>query len=906
MLMQDEDPSPDPISEDSFFAQLGEVQREITASEMGSSSIMQVIVDRTRSLLGADGGSMEMIDGDFAIFRCGSGMLSEFVGFKIPLLNSISGLCVTSGQPQICNDSATDHRVNRAACEKLGIRSMLLVPLSYKGAVVGVLKVSSRRPNAFNQRSMRYLQLMTSLVGMALMHARDTEINQRLLAERQVAVTALQESEDRFRKACEDASIGMALVAVDGRWIKVNSAMCEIVGLSETQLLATDFQSITHPDDLNADLSLLHQLMAGEIRTYQLQKRYIHSDGHQVWVQLNVSLVRDASNSPLYLIAQVQDVTESKRMEDSCRESERAYRAMFDLAGAGIANIDLRDGRFIAVNQKLCELLGYSKEELAHLSIFDLSLPEDRLTSRERIRGMAETSGRAYAFDKQYIRKDGTLIWVAIDATSFVDGDGNPTHVVAMYRDITEQRDAEESMRASERHFRTLADHAPVAIFQADLDGNLIFSNARWCQLTGMSFTEAQGHGWMATIHPDDLPIVTENRRTAIVAGREYSGRYRHLRRDGEIVWVQGSATPLMDDAGKISGYLGTATDLTDRMRAEWLEGDRREVLEMVAKDQPIDSVLRKIVLLLERQVNNSIGAVLRLGTEQLSVEAPGMSSELITQLRGAPISLAGEFFARVGNEADGVGVSTLEVDTFWIGMRSVISASGLRVAWIVPIASSSASTLGWLTLFSQANRRPTRGEIELMLMVSKLSTISIEHHQTTQKLAHLVRHDVLTGLPNRLMLSDRLDHAIALARRSGRSVGLMVLDIDKFKSVNDTLGHHAGDELLRQFSKRLSNVLRKTDTMSRYGGDEFVVVLPEIHDTAAAVIVAQKLVDAMVEPFTLDRGTICQASTSIGIALFPDDAADFSELQQFADAALYHAKAQGRNGFSVYQKQAA
>ena len=151
---------------------------------------------------------------------------------------------------------------------------------------------------------------------------------QERIAERARAEAALRASEERFKSAFGDAPIGMALVGTDGRWLQVNRALCEIVGYSEPELLATDFQSITHPDDLEADLGLMRQTLAGKIRTYQMEKRYIHTLGHVVWIQLNVSLMRDSNDSPLYFISQIQDITERKRTEVEIQQAkEKAEQA---------------------------------------------------------------------------------------------------------------------------------------------------------------------------------------------------------------------------------------------------------------------------------------------------------------------------------------------------------------------------------------------------------------------------------------------------------------------------------------------------------------------------------------------------------------------------------------------------
>jgi diguanylate cyclase (GGDEF)-like protein len=186
-----------------------------------------------------------------------------------------------------------------------------------------------------------------------------------------------------------------------------------------------------------------------------------------------------------------------------------------------------------------------------------------------------------------------------------------------------------------------------------------------------------------------------------------------------------------------------------------------------------------------------------------------------------------------------------------------------------------------------------------MLEMVGKLATISIEHHHTTRQLAHLVEHDALTGLPNRILLEDRLQHALASARRKGTLLALCAIDLDHFKSINDNLGHQAGDSLLQQFSHRIQSLLRQTDTLARIGGDEFLLLLPDLATPDGAAKVARTILDALADPFTIE-GNELVVTGSIGIAVAPRDGTDIPALHRSADAAMYVAKRRGRNGFAT------
>ncbi len=175
------------------------------------------------------------------------------------------------------------------------------------------------------------------------------------------------------------------------------------------------------------------------------------------------------------------------------------------------------------------------------------------------------------------------------------------------------------------------------------------------------------------------------------------------------------------------------------------------------------------------------------------------------------------------------------------------------------------------------------------------MATDITEQQQVAQRIHHLAHHDSLTGLPNRLLFNDRLGQAISLAKRDSRRFALLYLDLDKFKPVNDTLGHNAGDELLRNASNRMRRQVRESDTVARVGGDEFALILRDINNHESVAAVAGKIIGAIGKPFYLERqGQSVDIGTSIGIAIYPDDAQEHETLIKLADAAMYSAKAHG------------
>ncbi len=278
-----------------------EVQTLINEANFDLEVFMQRVVDVAQRLTRAKGVVIEIVEGDEMAYRCTSASISRHVGLRIKRQGSLSGQCIEEGRALRCDDATIDPRVDKEACRQVGVLSMVCTPLFQNGRAVGVLKVMDGEAHAFNADDEFLLNLLSSALGAAL--------------GRQIAVEALRASEETFRLAMENASIGMALVTPAGRFMKVNAALCELLGYTDAELLAGDFQSLTHPADLEHDLELLQQVLRGETQRYRLEKRYFHKSGRTVWALLSVSLVRDAHGQPNYFISQIQDVSEQREME---------------------------------------------------------------------------------------------------------------------------------------------------------------------------------------------------------------------------------------------------------------------------------------------------------------------------------------------------------------------------------------------------------------------------------------------------------------------------------------------------------------------------------------------------------------------------------------------------------------
>ncbi|MEB0149107.1 EAL domain-containing protein [Pseudomonas sp. CCC2.2] len=330
-------------------------------------------------------------------------------------------------------------------------------------------------------------------------------------------------------------------------------------------------------------------------------------------------------------------------------------------------------------------------------------------------------------------------------------------------------------------------------------------------------------------------------------------------------------------------------------------------VLELIAKSTELQEVLDSLAHLVESQMNDMMVSILLLdeeGTHLLHGAAPSLPKTYTQAIDGVAIG------PRVGScgtavyRREPVIVADIEDDPLWEDYRSIAAPYGLRACWSTPILSHDRKVLGTFALYSRTVRSPVKVEMQLIGIATHLAGIAIERKHTENRIRYMGDHDALTGLPNRTLLEDRLKQAILYAQRCARRVTVVFIDLDKFKLVNDSLGHSAGDELLKTVASRMVQCVRRTDTVVRLGGDEFVIILfDQPSDADGITPVLQKIQEAILQPIQLNRHTL-HVTCSMGLATYPADGTDTETLLRNADAAMYRAKELGRNSYQFYTSE--
>ncbi len=372
-----------------------------------------------------------------------------------------------------------------------------------------------------------------------------------------------------FSIAFNHAPIGMALVSPEGHWLKVNPAMCRLLGYSEVELLVRDFQGITHPEDLDADVLKMQALLAGEIDSYEIEKRYIDPNGRLVPTLLSVSLVRHESGEPRYFVSQVQDLGERSRAEESLMREKNLMANLMGTIPDHIFFKDL-DSRFIRVNPALARRHGLAHPELAiGKSDFDFFDEEHATLTLAAERHLMAT-GEPTLNVEEFLRwHDGHISWASCSKVPRRDAEGRIIGLIGISRDITERKLTAEKLRYKEQRYRSLVEATTSIVWNTPPSGKFEAPQAAWEAFTGQGFDRHWGWGWLDAVHPEDRPLTTGSWSEALEGRTIYQVHHRLLRHDGEYRHMSVRAIPFTGPNGEILEWVGVHTDINDRKMAE-------------------------------------------------------------------------------------------------------------------------------------------------------------------------------------------------------------------------------------------------------------------------------------------------------------------------------------------------
>jgi len=533
---------------------------------------------------------------------------------------------------------------------------------------------------------------------------------------------------------------------------------------------------------------------------------------------------------------------------------------VLDLIADGIYMVDTA-GRFLDANERGCAALGLSHAELRQRMLWDVAVSVDGQEAWAAFQQNHSVQGMV--LEDRHRRKDGSSFPVRVRL--YASRSADRLVYLGVASDRSEEVALSESLRAGERFYRHVIDSTVDGFFMVDNQRRFTEVNDRLCELFGYPREEWLGRTPLDFITEDSRDeLIAQMRRMESTDHRRYQLLAR--RKDGSTFPILLNNTTHLDPRGAVIGSFGFVTDLTPIVAAQRAVTESERELRAILDDMQ-DTYYRV----------DLDGLVVRASPS--AWQLLGYTAEELLGQRMA------DHYLEPGARA--------------VFLQALQDNGGRLSGYEAPLRHRNGQTV-WVST-SAHYVRDADGNVAGIEGVAHDIT---ERRQAEARIDFLAHHDPLTELPNRLLFKDRCERAMAHGQRAGTRTALLFVDLDRFKAVNDSFGHPVGDALLRDAARRLDASVRDTDTVSRQGGDEFLVALTDIRDDEAIARIAEKILAALALPFMIEGKHEVMISASIGIALCPDDGKDFETLLRKSDIAMYHAKDAGRNAFRFYNER--
>ncbi len=735
-----------------------------------------------------------------------------------------------TGEPLLATPDVFQRLVRSGEVEAVGAACIdwLGAPLTSGGSTWGAIVAQSyTEATRYTERDKEILVFVAQHVASAVEQKRKDD--------------ALRESERRYRQMFENTrAVQLLIDPANGTFVDANMAACDYYGYTREEMRGMRVRDINVRGEAHIpqDMSLA---VSQEVSLFYF--RHMKANGEVRDVEIHSGPVEVGGRKLLYSI--VNDITERRRAEQALQQSEEKYRVIFDYAPVGIYQ-STRDGSIVTANLTLARMLGYdSADELLTRNLQrDVYYDPDQ---REEIILRFEPFNYANHIELQWKRKDGTPIWVELNAHAVKSGAPGIVYFEGFVYDITERRHAAESVAAANAQRKEVLDAATrVSIIATDAEGTITVFNTGAERMLGYAASEMIGLRSMT--------VVVGGQAALHDAVGEHEWTY--VRTDGDLVIVSVSVTALRDESTSPTGYLHVATDITARKKAE----------EMLRSQSAAVTASMDGIGILDERLDFSY------------------ANDSLARLYGypSPKAMIGRNLCDLYEPHEQVRFITSIVPTVIQRGRWRGEASGLRMDGVNFPQEISLTSIS--------------GDGSMVCVVRDIT----ERTYAEEQIKHLAYHDALTNLPNRLLFKDRLTVALSHAHREDSGLAVLFLDLDRFKVINDSLGHNIGDQLLQAVGARIEACVRDSDTVARLGGDEFTILLPRLTRSEDVAPIAGKIIDAIRYPFHIE-GREFFTTTSIGISVYPDDGSDAETLIKNADTAMYQAKELGRDNYQLF-----
>lgn len=586
---------------------------------------------------------------------------------------------------------------------------------------------------------------------------------------------------------------------------------------------------------------------------------------------------------------------------------DRDFSEMFiqtlEQAIDSVVVIDAKN-RVIFFNKAAEQLWGYSREEIIGNNVRVLVPPDiqphhDGYVDTNRHTGINRIVGTFRTVPIH--RKDGSKRWGSMSISKVKSGDD--IIYTAFVKDVTVQYEKEEHTRL----LSLVANVTDSATIITDAAWNIVYVNDGFTRTFGYTFDEVKGKNPLTVLMPHIESDAIARIRDRLAHGHASNSEELTYSSTGERMWSTIVTNPVMNDAGQLINTVSVLTDITYSKMYEVLQN---RVLTAMAHEQPLENIMLLICNELERILPDFYIAVLRVEEQQtLSVLAsPSFPQRYNQVIEGIKIGPAVGSCGTAAYRGEDVSVSDIHTDPLWVDFQELAQTLDASSCWSVPIKNNNDRVLGVMAFYHQQNHTPSESERKLVEIAIPLCTLALEREESRAHIRQLAFYDSLTGLPNRSLLHAEAERALLDAQKHKHTMAVFFFDLDRFKQVNDSLGHPAGDSLLQVVAERLTTIGQQADhrkyntIVGRLSGDEFVLVLPQC-DPAYLTEFVDLLRNTIMQPCEVG-GMAVAPSTSIGISLFPQDGHDIGTLIHRADMAMYQAKSAGRGRYSFFSHE--
>lgn len=619
--------------------------------------------------------------------------------------------------------------------------------------------------------------------------------------------------------------------------------------------------------------------------------------GSERLVDLTLQPIVRADGGREGLIAFIRDVT-AQRREDQRRKLLEGV--VVHANDSIVVTEEFPEGpRIVYVNEAFTRMTGYEAAEVIGRTPRLLQGSGTDPTVRQQIRQALE-NWEPIVVELQNYRKDGTPYWIEMSLAPHSNQEGQHTHWIAIQRDITERRQIDKHLRL----FESAVAHSNDALLICRInhthwvESQIVYVNAAYVQLSGHPADELMGRTLSILYGTGLKAALQRDTRERLLAGKSVTFVAHSKRGDGSAYYTDVTIKPVHDVQGAVTHWVSVQRDVTREQHQQVSEGLHRDILEMAADHRPLSDVLDAVCRLLSHHLPNTCTAVSLLEGDQARTVAVDNGSRRLLHdvLMRQPIPLGpeGGSIGLALQRRERVVIENTITDPTWLRFRPLIMNHGILAAWSEPILTLNGQVLGALSVYARETRIPSAEDQQALQDTARLAAVILDRYSSHDAIQRMAMFDSLTGLPNRAQFTALLHHALLNAQDPRAVVAVALLDLNRFKQINDTMGHPAGDELLRQVGRRLRLTLKDQDVVARMGGDEFTLILPmERPDDTRPQEVLERLQHALAEPFIIE-GQELFITASFGVAISPEDGITPELLLSHADAAMYQAKRSG------------